>query len=194
MAQASTTRAQPDATETSRKEPSVLVVLVVHDGLPWLRECLRSLSRQDHPRLGIVAVDNASTDGSRALLEQALGTDRVIAMSRNVGLPGAVQAGLKVDAAERADYLLILHDDTSLDPEAVTRMVEAAGRVDGVGVVGPKILDWDDPRILREIGQSTDGFGYPYSPLEEDEIDHGQYERVREVLFVLAGAISEWYT
>src|SRR3954468_8638258 len=189
MAHASTTQREPDATETRRKEPSVLVVLVVHDGLPWLRECLRSLSRQTHPRLGVVAVDNASTDGSRPLLEQALGANRVIAMSRNIGLPGAVQAGLKVDAAERADYFLILHDDTALDPEAVTRMVEAAERVDGVGVVGPKVLDWEDPRVLREVGQSTDGFGYPYSPLEEDEIDHGQYDRVREVLFVSTAAM-----
>ncbi|HEY7283136.1 MAG TPA: glycosyltransferase family 2 protein [Actinomycetota bacterium] len=189
MAHASTTTAQPDATETRRKEPSVLVVLVAHDGLPWLRECLRSLSRQTHPRLGIVAVDNASDDGSRDLLEQALGPDRVIALPRNAGLPGAVQAGLKVDAAERADYLLILHDDTALDPEAVARMVEAAERVDGVGVVGPKVLDWEDPRVLREVGQSTDGFGYPYSPLEEDEIDHGQYDRVREVLFVSSAAM-----
>src|SRR3954466_1220992 len=189
MAHASTTQREPDATETRRKEPSVLVVLVVHDGLPWLRECLRSLSRQTHPRLGIVAVDNASTDGSRPVLEQALGAERVIALSKNIGLPGAVQAGLKVDAAERADYFLILHDDTALDPEAVTRMVEAAERVDGVGVVGPKVLDWEDPRVLREVGQSTDGFGYPYSPLEEDEIDHGQYDRVREVLFVSSAAM-----
>src|SRR6185369_197595 len=138
MAQASTTARAPDATETPRKEPSVLVVLVVHDGLPWLRECLRSVSRQTHPRLGIVAVDNASTDGSRPVLEQALGADRVVAMSKNVGLPAAFQAGLKNDAAERADYLLLLHDDTALEPDAVARMVEAAERVDGVGVVGPK--------------------------------------------------------
>jgi GT2 family glycosyltransferase len=189
MAHVSTTQRDPDATVTPRKEPSVLVVLVAHDGLPWLRECLRSLSKQTHPRLGIVAVDNASTDGSRAVLEQALGAGRVIAMSRNVGLPAAMQAGLKVDAAERADYILLLHDDTALEPDAVAKMVAAAERVDGVGIVGPKVLDWDDPRVLREVGQSTDGFGYPYSPLEEDEIDHGQYDRVREVLFVSTAAM-----
>jgi GT2 family glycosyltransferase len=189
MAHVSTTQREPDATETPRKEPSVLVVLVVHDGLPWLRECLRSLSRQTHPRLGVVAVDNASADGSREVLEQALGEGRVISMDRNVGLPAAMQEGLKVDAADQADYILLLHDDTALEPEAVSRMVEAAERVDGVGVVGPKVLDWEDPRVLREVGQSTDGFGYPYSPLEEDEIDHGQYDRVREVLFVSTAAM-----
>ncbi|MFL5798787.1 MAG: glycosyltransferase family 2 protein [Actinomycetota bacterium] len=184
-----TSQREPDSTETRRKEPSVLVVLVAHEGLPWLRDCLRSVSRQTHPRLGIVGVDTGSTDGSRELLEQSLGADRVISMGRDVRLPAAVQAGLRVDAAERADYLLVLHDDTALDPDAVTRMVEAAERIDGVGIVGPKVLDWEDPRVLLDVGQSTDGFGYPYTPLEEDEIDHGQYDRVREVLFVSSAAM-----
>jgi GT2 family glycosyltransferase len=189
MAQLSTTRREPNAAETRPKEPSVLVVLVVHDGMPWLRECLRSLSRQTHPRLGIVAIDSGSTDGSREALEQALGASRVVDVPAATGLPGAVQAGLRVDAADRADYVLILHDDTALEPEAVAGMVQAAERVEGVGVVGPKVVDWDDPRVLREVGQSTDRFGYPYSPLEEDEIDHGQYDRVREVLFVSSCAM-----
>jgi GT2 family glycosyltransferase len=185
----STTQRERDTTETRRKEPSVLVVLVAHEGLPWLRDCLRSVSRQTHPRLGIVAVDTGSTDGSRELLEQALGADRVISLDREVRLPAAVQAGLRVEAAERADYLLVLHDDTALEPDAVARMVEAAERIEGVGIVGPKVVDWEDPRVLLDVGQSTDGFGYPYTPLEEDEIDHGQYDRVREVLFVSSAAM-----
>src|SRR6266511_2129342 len=94
MAQLSTTQSEPDTPETGRKEPSVLVVFVVHDGLPWLRECLCSLSRQTHPRLGIVAVDNGSTDGSGEVLRQALGETRVLTLPRNPGLPAAVKAGL----------------------------------------------------------------------------------------------------
>src|SRR5207247_8444887 len=77
----------------------------------------------------------------------------------------------------------------ALDPEGIWRMVEVAHRIEGVGIVGPKVVDWDDPSILREVGLSTDRFGYPYSPLEQDEIDHGQYDRVREVLFVSSCAM-----
>ena len=189
MSQLSTTRPDTDRSGTRRRQPSVLVVLVVKDAEPWLRDCLRSLGRQSHPRLGVVAVDNGSTDGSAELLARALGEDRVISLPGNPGLPSAVQAALRLEAAGRADYLLILHDDTALEPDAVTRLVEAAERIDGVGVVGPKVVDWDDPRILRDVGSSTDQFGYPYSPLEEDELDQGQYDRVREVLFVSSAAM-----
>jgi GT2 family glycosyltransferase len=165
------------------------VVLVVRDGVRWLRDCLRALSAQTYPRIGVIAVDNGSTDGSVDLLLKALGPQRVLQRDDNPSLPAAVQTALSVEAAHEADYVLIHHDDVALDPEAITRMVEVAERIDGVGVVGPKIVDWDNPSVLREVGLSTDRFGYPYSPLEPDEIDQGQYDRVREVLFVSSAAM-----
>ena len=57
------------STETpSELAPSVLVVLVVRDAAGWLRGCLSALGAQTYPRVGIVAVDNGSTDGSLELL------------------------------------------------------------------------------------------------------------------------------
>ena len=189
MAQLRISSPDDAAATTGRKAPSVLVVIVVKDGAAWLRECLTSLSKQSHPRLGVVAVDNGSTDGSVQLLVRTLGSERVIELGANRGFAAGLQAALGTDVASRADYVLFLHDDVALDTEAVARMVDAAERIQGTGIVGPKVVDWDDPRVLRDVGLSTDRFGYPYSPLEEDEIDHGQYDRVREVLFVSSCAM-----
>ncbi len=174
------------------RTPSVLVVLVVRNGIPWLRECLQALAAQTHAKLGILAVDNGSTDGSREMLEQALGPARVLRRSGEHGFAGALREALELPVARSADYLLILHDDTALAPDAVARMVEAAegiGGVERVGVVGPKVVDWDRPRILREVGRSTDRFGHPYTPLQDGEMDQGQYDRVLEVLYVSSCAM-----
>jgi GT2 family glycosyltransferase len=171
------------------KAPSVLVILVVRDGAGWLRQCLIALSRQTHPRLGVVAVDNGSSDASPEMLETTLGADRVIRLGRNRGFAGAAAEALKSAAAERADYLLLLHDDAVLAPEAVERLVETAEQVEGAGVVGAKILDADHPEVLLDVGQSIDRFGYPYSPLEGGEIDQGQYDRLREVMAVSSSAM-----
>ncbi len=168
------------------------MVLVVKDGAEWLRECLASLSAQTHERLGVVAFDNGSTDGSLGSLEQALGPARVLALGENRGLAGSLKAALELPAAQAADYLLVLHDDVALAPDAVARLVDAAENLEGVervGVVGPKVVDWEDPRVLREVGRSTDRFGHPYTPLQEGEMDHGQYDRVLEVLFVSSCAM-----
>lgn len=170
----------------------MLVVLVVNNAAAWLRESLQSLAAQSHERLGIVAVDNGSTDGSRELLVRALGEDRVLAGSAEIGMAGALEVAVGLPAAEHADYLFLLHDDTALAPDAVARMIEAAEGIHGVervGVVGPKVVDWHDARILREVGRSTDTFGHAYSPLQDGELDQGQYDRVLEVLFVSSCAM-----
>jgi GT2 family glycosyltransferase len=169
--------------------PSVLAVLVARNGAPWIRSALSSLARQTHPRLGVLAVDNASSDGTGNALERVLGRRRVLRLDRDLGFTGAVRRALEVPAAAEADFVLLMHDDVVLAPEAVERMVAAARRLEGVGVVGPKVLDWGRPRMLREVGFSADRFGYPHSPVEEGELDQGQYDAPREVLFVSSAAM-----
>lgn len=169
--------------------PSVLAIVVVRDGAAWIRRTLSSLARQTHARFGVLAIDNASTDGSSEILEQLLGPRRVVRLGRDHGFPGAVRKALELEAVAEADFLLLLHDDTALEPDAVARLVEEAERVGGVGVVGPKILDWDQPEVLREIGFAADRLGYAHSPLEPGEIDQGQYDAPREVLFVSSAAM-----
>jgi GT2 family glycosyltransferase len=169
------------------RAPSVLAVLVTRDAVGWLRECLESLGAQTHPRLGVVAIDNGSTDGTVDLLRQALGEGRVVSLEDDRGIAGALRVATDLSPANAADYLLVVHDDASLAPDAVARLLEAAEGIRGVervGVVGPKIVDWDEPGILREVGRSTDRFGHPYTPLQDGERDQGQYDRVLEVLFV----------
>src|SRR3990170_2722607 len=118
------------------EEPSGLAVLVTRNGAAWLPRTLRSLARQTHPRLGVLAIDNASTDGSADLLERALGSRRVIRVEENLGFAGSIRRVLEVPAVRDVDFLLLLHDDVALAPQAVARLVEEAGRVQGGGA-GP---------------------------------------------------------
>src|SRR5438132_9888536 len=166
MTQAETGVDGPVRIRDPRRPPSVLVILVARNGAPWLRQCLVALSRQSHPRIGVLAVDDGSTDESGGLLEVALGQSRVIHLTQDEGYPAALGRAMRSDLGD-ADYLLFLHDDTVLAPDAIAQLVDAAERIEGAGVVGPKVLDWDEPRLLLEIGMTTDRLGYPYSPLEE---------------------------
>ena len=127
----------------------------------------------------------------RELLEQALGDRRVIALPEPRGLAGSLKAALELPVASEADFVLLLHDDAAMDPDVVQRLVEAAVGigVDRVGVVGAKVVDWEQPRRLRDVGMSADLFGHAYAPLQPDEIDQGQFDRVLEVLSVSSSSM-----
>ncbi len=182
------TRSPTSVPATSERAPSVLVVLLVHDDAERLKTCLPALATQTYPRLAIVAVDDASSDDSRGLLVQALGEGRVIRLPSRRGQAGALQTAMDLPVAGAADQILLMRGDTALDdPDDVGRMVEAAVGITGidrVGVVGGKVVDWEDPRLLRDVGRSADRFGHPYAPLQPGEIDQGQFDRVLEVLGV----------
>jgi GT2 family glycosyltransferase len=175
------------STGTARESTSsVLVLLVVRDAAPWLRECLHALATQTYSRIAILAIDDASSDGSHEILVHALGEGRVLRNDTPRGRARSLQEAVSLPVAREADFVLLLHDDAALDPDVVTRLVEATmlPGIDRVGVVGAKVVDWNSPRHLRDVGRSADRFGHPYSPLQAGEIDQGQFDRVLEVLAV----------
>ena len=172
--------------------PNVLVLIVVPEGVDaTLGACLRSIAHQSYPRVGVLAVDDASRDGSGELLERALGSRRILVHDQALGFARSVREALDLPVAAGADFVLLVDPRSSLDPDAVARLVEAAVGigVERVGIVGAKVVDRDRPRLLRDIGRSADRFGHPYSPLQPDEIDQGQFDRVLEVLCVSASAM-----
>lgn len=170
---------------------SVLTVLVATNGGSWLRPVIQGVRSQtfgtgaDGGTLDVIAVDNASTDRSRGVLERAFGKENVVRLDRRAGYARAIAAGLKAagDRAAHADAFLFLHDDCAMEPEVVASLVDALGYED-VGVAGPKLADWDNPEILQEAGLSIDRYARVFDPLERGELDQGQYDKVREVMWV----------
>jgi GT2 family glycosyltransferase len=182
-----TTTADPSRTSNDVRSPSVLVVLVTRDAAGWLRGCLESLAAQTHPRLGVMAIDNGSTDGTIDLLHQALGEGRVVALGQNRGLAAALAAATELPPPRpptTSYWFRRRRAPPRTRSSGCSRAPRASRASSAWAWSGPKIVDWDDPRILREVGRSTDRFGHPYSPCRTGKLDQGQYDRVLEVLFV----------
>ena len=70
-----------------------------------------------------------------------------------------------------------------LDARAVRVLVEEAYR-SNAGIVGPKLVTADDPKVLLEVGRAIDRFGAPYTGIEPGELDQEQHDGVRDVFYV----------
>ncbi|MGH8903352.1 MAG: glycosyltransferase [Egibacteraceae bacterium] len=169
---------------TDTPTPCVAAILVVHNGEEWLGSALATIAAQRYPALDLVVVDNASRDSGPDLLNRHIHADRLITLSRNVGFGRAVAAAMKHPAVGAADYLLLLHDDLVLAPDAIAELVEAIQADPTLGIVGPKLREWSEEYVIQEVGMTTDRFGRAETQLEPGELDQGQHDHQRDVLYV----------
>jgi GT2 family glycosyltransferase len=165
----------------------VTAVLVAHDGSRWLPAALSALASSTVTPARLLAVDTGSSDESAALLRRALGS--VLELPRTTGYAAAVAAALAAVPADTR-WVWLLHDDCAPDSDSLSALLRAAAAQPAAAVLGPKVVDWDDPRVLAEIGCSTDLLGVRETFVEPGEVDQGQYDEQRSVLAVgTAGAL-----
>lgn len=91
----------------------------------------------------IVVVDNASSDGSVAMVREAFPDVRLVALDENRGYSGGVNTGLEVTDGE---FVLVLNPDTEAVGDAVVRLVDFLRTHPAVGAVGPALFYPDSTR------------------------------------------------
>jgi GT2 family glycosyltransferase len=163
-------------------EPRVIAVVVCHNGRPFLRETFRGLAKQTRPIDDVMVVDTGSTDGSSEWARSRLGEDAVLAVRGQFGR--AVMAALRDPRSAGMEWVWLLHDDSAPEPEALERLLAEAASRPSAAILGPKLLSWSSPNHLQEVGWAVDRTGRAVSPVEDDEIDQGQHDQVRETFFV----------
>jgi GT2 family glycosyltransferase len=160
----------------------VLAVVVVHNGRPFLRDTFRGLAEQTRPIDDVLIVDTGSTDGSADWARARLGPDAILAVRGQLGR--AVSAALRDPRSAEMDWLWLLHDDSAPEAEALERLLSEAEARPGASILGPKLVGWNDPNRLQEVGWKVDRTGRAVSPIEDDEIDQGQHDMVQDVFYV----------
>jgi GT2 family glycosyltransferase len=132
---------------SSQSAPSVevLVVLVIWNGLEDTLECLESLQHCEFPHKRILVVDNASTDGSSETIARLYPEVQIIRSEQNLGFTGGNNLGLEEAIRQRVRYAFLLNNDTTLAPDALSRLVQWADSSPRSGMLAPVIHYYDQP-------------------------------------------------
>ena len=175
----------------------VTAVIVAHDGAAWLPRIAEALLGQTRPVQRVVAVDTGSQDRSGAVLAGLLGRSVVFGMDRATGYGAAVAQALRHRAAnthvpgpaglpqgDRVEWVWLLHDDCEPAPDALEQLLLGAAEARSAAVLGPKLMDWADRRVILEAGVTIDGAGRRITGIEPREVDQGQHDGDRDVLAV----------
>ena len=121
--------------------PAISVVIVNYNAGADLRLALESLRETLAGRpWEAVVVDNASTDGSAAVVREFAPGVRLISNETNVGFARAMNQGL---AATSAAHVLLMNPDCRLAPGAVDTLASELNRFDSCAIAGPRIVNPD---------------------------------------------------
>jgi GT2 family glycosyltransferase len=99
--------------------------------------------------LEIILVDNASTDGSVELIKKNFSNIKLIVNETNLGFAGGNNIGIR---ASRGRYIMILNNDTRLDPKCIEELKRGIEKDERVGACASKILLENEEDLLDAAG------------------------------------------
>ncbi len=131
---------------------SVLALVVTHNRKALLEECLQRLLQQTHRPAEVLVLDNASTDGTEALVQQRFPELRYLRLPENTGAAGGFHHGLALARNLEHDWIWLLDDDAHPEPDALRRLLEGLSRARTLAL---------EPNLLLSRLVWTDGRTHP---------------------------------
>ncbi|CAN5768619.1 N/A [soil metagenome] len=130
----------------------VEIVTPVHNRKPVTLKCLKSLTRinRDGLRVGIIIVDDGSTDGTGSAIREQYPDVDVIKGGGNLWFTEGTNVGVRRALERNPKYVLMINDDQVFDEDFLVHMVATAER-NARSVVGSLLLLWDTPHKLFQV-------------------------------------------
>jgi GT2 family glycosyltransferase len=132
-------------------QPRVRAVVVSWNGAHLLPDCLDSLLSQSVASdVEIVVVDNASEDGTAAMLAERYPGVVVVPSQANLGFAGGADVGL---AGFTGPFTALLNNDATFAPDAIERMISVLEQPGNgrVGAVTAKMMLAGTYRLERDL-------------------------------------------
>ncbi len=166
-------------------EKTVSVITVNYNGKRYLKGFFESLlGVGDKDRIAdIIMVDNLSEDDSVASVAMQYPEVKIIRNQIN-NYVKAVNIGIE---NARGDYIVLLNNDTVVDPEWLTGLIRIIESDERIGAVQSKIL-FADRKVINSVGGEEIEDFY-FRDIGFGEKDIGQYEEAKEIQYFSGGSV-----
>lgn len=171
--------------------PAAALCIVTFNSSRFIRQCLHHVFAHSLSNLEVVILDNASTDGTPAILREYEDRARVIYNRRNNGFAGGQNQAIR---ATTASWVLTLNPDVRLSPTFLSEAIAAGEKDKAIGTVCGKLLSMQaDFEIPTDPHFDSTGIFFTPNMRHLDrgsqQPDHGQYNRP-EYVFGATGAAA----
>lgn len=139
---------------------NVYSVIVTFNGSKWIKNCLDSLVNNNIVSK-ILVIDNNSADNTVQLIESNYPEVEIIQTGTNLGFGKANNIGLKIASDHKADYILLLNQDSWLDNDCLSTMISHCESDKSVGIIAPINLTADGGTIEKSCENELNPMNCP---------------------------------
>ena len=138
------------------QQPSVAIVLVCYNCLGDIKKCLDSLLAMDYPDFTIVAVDNASGDGTPDEIERSYPQVVLLKNKNNIGCGPGNNQGMAYAREHGFDFIWLLNTDVVVERETLSRLVRAFEEQPDLMLGHPVLYYLNTPEKMQYCGSGID--------------------------------------
>jgi len=169
---------------------TVAVIILNWNGQADTRACLQSLAESDYRAYHVIVVDNGSNDDSVPALRRDFPGATVLANGDNLGFAEGSNVGLAYALRRGAEYVLLLNNDTVVDPRMLSEFVAASQAHPEAGALGAKIYYHSDPQRLWYAGARWVTEEADFAHIGGGVVDDGQrWETIQETAYACGCAL-----
>jgi len=165
------------------KNPLLSIIILNYNGGVYTERCLSAIKNLTYPNYEVILVDNASTDRSEKIANEVFSELKLIKNRKNLGYAGGNNVGIE---AAKGEYILLLNNDTEVEPDFLEPLVEAFMQDARIGALQSKILWLDDRERLDGVGSFLTITGFLYH-VGYGKRDSERYSKKTEI-FAAKGA------
>jgi GT2 family glycosyltransferase len=168
----------------------VAVVIVNYNGKHITLECLKSFEKVSYPFFELIVVDNGSRDDSAAAIRSHFPHVTLFETGENLGFSGGNNIGILYALKTAADYILLLNNDTIVDPHCLQAFVTSFQKHPNAGILGAKIYRFDFPDQFDHFGGMWNRSKAQFDLIGHRIVDdHCSWEEEKEVDYVCGCAL-----
>jgi len=161
----------------------ISIVIPNFNGKQFLKECLNSIKKQNLSLYDVIIIDNASTDESVEYIKDNYAEFTLIQNRENLGFATAVNQGI---AASNAEYVFLLNNDTELEVECVSNLLNCINKDETIFAVSSKMIQNQDRNLIDDAGDEYTILGFTQKVGNNRSTE--LYKSKREIFSACAGA------
>ncbi len=132
--------------------PAVQIIILNWNGYELTRDCLRSLAAIKRSDVGILVVDNGSTDGSVERLQVEFPAVEYLSLPENIGFAKGNNRGFESLQDDPPDFVIFLNNDTLVEPDFIDPLIQPLRYDELIGQTVPLIMYADQRDMIWYAG------------------------------------------